>query len=139
MSKRVQKKSTWMKVRKLFNDIHLWGGLISGVVVFIVCITGTIYTYNTEIRALAMPEFNKVKVEGQKKNADQLLAAITPEVKGKIVGVKVPYADNAPTFFMYNKKEKDGEGKEKEGKPENSKGQEGQKPGDRTDVKEGAT
>ena len=128
-----------MKVRKLFNDIHLWGGLISGIVVFIVCITGTIYTYNPEIRALAMPEFNKVKVEGQKKNADQLLAAITPEVKGKIVGVKVPYADNAPTFFMYNKKEKDGEGKEKEGKPENSKGQEGQKPGDRTDVKEGAT
>ena len=142
MSKRVQKKSTWMKVRKLFNDIHLWGGLISGIVVFIVCITGTIYTYNTEIRAWAMPEFNKVKVEGQKKNADQLLAAITPEVKGKIVGVKVPYADNAPTFFMYNKKEKDGEGKEKEGKegkPENPKGQEGQKPEGQKEVKEGAT
>lgn len=142
MSKRVQKKSTWMKVRKLFNDIHLWGGLISGIVVFIVCITGTIYTYNTEIRAWAMPEFNKVKVEGQKKNADQLLAAITPEVKGKIVGVKVPYADNAPTFFMYNKKEKDGEGKEKEGKegkPENPKGQEGQKPDGQKEVKESAT
>ena len=131
-----------MKVRKLFNDIHLWGGLISGIVVFIVCITGTIYTYNTEIRAWAMPEFNKVKVEGQKKNADQLLAAITPEVKGKIVGVKVPYADNAPTFFMYNKKEKDGEGKEKEGKegkPENPKGQEGHKPDGQKEVKEGAT
>lgn len=131
-----------MKVRKLFNDIHLWGGLISGFVVFIVCITGTIYTYNTEIRAWAMPEFNKVKVEGQKKNADQLLAAITPEVKGKIVGVKVPYADNAPTFFMYNKKEKDGEGKEKEGKegkPENPKGQEGHKPDGQKEVKEGAT
>lgn len=130
-----------MKVRKLFNDIHLWGGLISGIVVFIVCITGTIYTYNTEIRAWAMPEFNKVKVEGQKKNADQLLAAITPEVKGKIVGVKVPYADNAPTFFMYNKKEKDGEGKEKEGKegkPENPKGQ-GQKLEGQKEVKEGAT
>ncbi|WP_313515432.1 PepSY-associated TM helix domain-containing protein [Sphingobacterium sp.] len=128
-----------MKVRKLFNDIHLWGGLISGIVVFIVCITGTIYTYNTEIRAWAMPEFNKVKVEGEKKNADQLLAAITPEVKGKIVGVKVPYADNAPTFFMYNKKEKDGEGKEregKEGKPENSKGQEGPKPEGKKEVKD---
>ncbi len=131
-----------MKVRKLFNDIHLWGGLISGIVVFIVCITGTIYTYNTEIRAWAMPEFNKVKVEGQKKNADLLLAAITPEVKGKIVGVKVPYADNAPTFFMYNKKEKDGEGKEKEGKegkPENPKGQEGHKPDGPKEVKDGAT
>ena len=139
MSKRVQKTTTWMKVRKLFNDIHLWGGLISGIVVFIVCITGTIYTYNTEIRAWAMPEFNKVKVEGEKKNADQLLTAIAPEVKGKIVGVKVPYADNAPTFFMYNKKEKDAEGKDKEskeGKPADNKGQEGQKPEGKKELKE---
>lgn len=114
MSKRVQKSTTWMKVRKFFNDIHLWGGLISGIVVFIVCLTGTIYTYNTEIRAWAMPEFNKVKVDGEKKNNDELLAMIKPEVKGHIVGVKVPYAENATTLFMYNKKEK--EGKEGEGR-----------------------
>lgn len=128
-----------MKVRKFFNDIHLWGGLISGIVVFIVCITGTIYTYNTELRAWAMPEFNKVKVEGEKKNADQLLTAITPEVKGKVVGVKVSYADDAPTFFMYNKKEKDEEGKDKEvkgRKPETAKAQEGQKPESAKEVKE---
>ena len=126
-----------MKVRKFFNDIHLWGGLISGIVVFIVCITGTIYTYNTELRALAMPEFNKVKVEGEKKSADQLLTAITAEVNGKVVGVKVPYADNSPTFFMYNKKEKDEEGNER--KPETAKAQEGQKPESTKEVKEEKT
>lgn len=137
MSKRVQKRTTWMKVRKFFNDIHLWGGLISGIVVFIVCITGTIYTYNTELRALAMPEFNKVKVEGEKKSADQLLTAIKPEVKGKVVGVKVPYADNSPTFFMYNKKEKEEEGNER--KPETAKAQEGQKPESTKELKEEKT
>lgn len=126
-----------MKVRKFFNDIHLWGGLISGIVVFIVCITGTIYTYNTELRALAMPEFNKVKVEGEKKSADQLLTAITAEVNGKVVGVKVPYADNSPTFFMYNKKEKDEEGNER--KPETAKAQEGQKPESTKELKEDKT
>ncbi len=126
-----------MKVRKFFNDIHLWGGLISGIVVFIVCITGTIYTYNTELRALAMPEFNKVKVEGEKKSADQLLTAITAEVNGKVVGVKVPYADNSPTFFMYNKKEKDEEGNER--KPETAKAQEGQKPESTKELKEEKT
>ncbi len=126
-----------MKVRKFFNDIHLWGGLISGIVVFIVCITGTIYTYNTELRALAMPEFNKVKVEGEKKSADQLLTAITAEVNGKVVGVKVPYADNSPTFFMYNKKEKEEEGNER--KPETAKAQEGQKPESTKELKEDKT
>lgn len=126
-----------MKVRKFFNDIHLWGGLISGIVVFIVCITGTIYTYNTELRALAMPEFNKVKVEGEKKSADQLLTAITAEVNGKVVGVKVPYADNSPTFFMYNKKEKEEEGNER--KPETAKAQEGQKLESTKELKEEKT
>lgn len=126
-----------MKVRKFFNDIHLWGGLISGIVVFIVCITGTIYTYNTELRALAMPEFNKVKVEGEKKSADQLLTAITAEVNGKVVGVKVPYADNSPTFFMYNKKEKEEEGNER--KPEPAKAQEGQKLESTKELKEEKT
>ena len=126
-----------MKVRKFFNDIHLWGGLISGIVVFIVCITGTIYTYNTELRALAMPEFNKVKVEGEKKSADQLLTAITAEVNGKVVGVKVPYADNSPTFFLYNKKEKDEEGNER--KPETAKAQEGQKLESTKELKEEKT
>lgn len=126
-----------MKVRKFFNDIHLWGGLISGIVVFIVCITGTIYTYNTELRALAMPEFNKVKVEGEKKSADQLLTAITAEVNGKVVGVKVPYADNSPTFFLYNKKEKEEEGNER--KPETAKAQEGQKPENTKELKEDKT
>ena len=128
MSKKVRKSTTWMKVRKLFNDIHLWGGLISGIVVFIVCITGTIYTYNTEIRAMAMPEFNKVKVEGTKKNADELLSIVEPEVNGKIVGVKVPFAENATTMFMYNKKEKEGEGKEAEiTKPEKVASAQGEK------------
>lgn len=123
MSKRVQKSTTWMKVRKFFNDVHLWGGLISGIVVFIVCITGTIYTYNTEIRALAMPEFNKVKVEGEKKNADELLALVKPEVQGKVVGVKVPYAADATILFMYTKKEKDKGEQAGEGRGAGEKGE----------------
>lgn len=116
-----------MKVRKFMNDIHLWGGLISGLVVFIVCLTGTIYTYNTEIRAWAQPRYHHVKVEGEKQSPDQLLAKVKTEVKGKIVGIKVPFAADVPTNILYTKKE---EGKPEgkptaargEGKPSESKG-----------------
>ncbi|MGH2622392.1 MAG: PepSY domain-containing protein, partial [Sphingobacterium sp.] len=59
-----KKESTWIRVRGFLNDIHLWGGLISGIVVFIVCLTGTIYTYNTELRAWALSEYYTVKAEG---------------------------------------------------------------------------
>ncbi|QWX83917.1 PepSY domain-containing protein [Cellulophaga sp. HaHaR_3_176] len=35
--------------RKLINDIHLWLGIISGIVLFIVCLTGTILAFETEL------------------------------------------------------------------------------------------
>ncbi|GAA4134906.1 hypothetical protein GCM10022216_08420 [Sphingobacterium kyonggiense] len=125
MSKPKQQKTNWMKVRKFLNDIHLWGGLISGIVVLIVCLTGTIYVYNTEIRTLAQPKYFKVKADGEKLNPDELLAKVKPEIKGKIVGIKIPFADNATTSVLFTKKEKE-EGKESKGnKGEPSKEKEG--------------
>ena len=35
--------------RKLINDIHLWLGIISGMVLFVVCLTGTILAFDTEL------------------------------------------------------------------------------------------
>jgi len=116
MSKPKQKTSTWIKFRKFLNDIHLWGGLISGIIVFIVCLTGTIYVYNTEIRAWAQSNYHQVDPAGKKWNADELMAKVKPEVKGKVVGIKIPFADDATTSILYSKKEKDGEGKSGEGK-----------------------
>ncbi|WP_420154585.1 PepSY-associated TM helix domain-containing protein [Siphonobacter sp.] len=41
--------------RKVNNWLHLWLGLISGVIVFIVCITGCIWVFNDEITGLLEP------------------------------------------------------------------------------------
>lgn len=38
-----------MKIKKLIGKIHLWFGLGSGIVVFIVAITGCLYAFKTEI------------------------------------------------------------------------------------------
>ncbi|EOZ91853.1 putative iron-regulated transmembrane protein [Indibacter alkaliphilus LW1] len=64
--------SYWLKTRKFFNDIHLWAGLISGLVVFVVCLTGTIYVYNSEIRELGANHLYKVDYQ-------KGLGKITPE------------------------------------------------------------
>lgn len=118
MNKSQSSNSSWPKVRKLFNDIHLWGGLISGIIVLIVCATGTIYTYNTELREAAIPHYYKVKPEGAKLNVDTLLAQVKPDIKGKLVGVKVPFDSEKTTFALYAKpkKEEGGEKKSAEGK-----------------------
>jgi uncharacterized iron-regulated membrane protein len=40
----------WPRIRTFLNDIHLYAGLLSGLIVIAVCFTGTLYVYNTEIR-----------------------------------------------------------------------------------------
>jgi uncharacterized iron-regulated membrane protein len=39
-----------MRIRKLFNYLHLWLGLASGTVIFIIAITGAMWTFETEIQ-----------------------------------------------------------------------------------------
>jgi len=50
--------------KKVNNWLHLWLGLISGLIVFIVCITGCIWVFNEEITALMEPE---TRIERQDK------------------------------------------------------------------------
>lgn len=42
-------------MKKAFRKIHLWLGLISGIVVFIVCITGALYVFKDEVQAITQP------------------------------------------------------------------------------------
>lgn len=44
-----------MKIRKITGVIHLWLGMISGVLVFIIAITGCIYAFQYEIQELTQP------------------------------------------------------------------------------------
>ena len=36
-------------IRDFINDVHLWLGLVSGIVLFLVCLSGTILTFEEEI------------------------------------------------------------------------------------------
>lgn len=45
-----------MTFKKINNWLHLWLGLFSGIIVFIVCITGCIWVFNEEITTLLEPE-----------------------------------------------------------------------------------
>ncbi len=99
MAKSTRTKTTWQKIRKLFNDIHLWAGLISGIVVVVVCLSGTIYTYNTELREWASPHLHKIQAPAGAKRipADSLLPKIANESGGIITAVSLP-ADPARTY-----------------------------------------
>jgi uncharacterized iron-regulated membrane protein len=89
-------KSTWEKTRKFFNDIHLWVGLISGLVLVVVCFTGTVYVYNTEIRESAAKHLYQVSPEkgAARLGLNSILETTAKQVEGKVISVSVPFEAN---------------------------------------------
>ena len=109
MVKLVKKKSGWQKVRKLFNDIHLWLGLSSGIIVILICFSGTIYVYNTELTEMAASHLYKVESQGKKENRkspDELSEIIKKNAEGDLVGLNIP-ADHGRTYQFVLKKPDD--------------------------------
>jgi len=90
---REKKTSTWAKIRKFLNDIHLWAGLISGLVLLVVCFTGTIYVYNTEIREWGASHLYKVSVPtGQAPlSIEAVLKKGEDRIQGNVTAVRIPY------------------------------------------------
>ena len=49
-------------VKKIIRRIHLWLGLASGIVVFIMAITGAIYVFSYEIKSVLHKDYELVEV-----------------------------------------------------------------------------
>lgn len=89
----------WKPIRKFLNDIHLYAGLISGLIVIAVCLSGTIYVYNTEIREAADSERYFVEVQGERKSLDALKTAVETELNGEVASVNVFQDDTRTVQF----------------------------------------
>lgn len=120
--KHKQNHSTWLSLRKLFNDIHLWLGLSSGIIVLLICLSGTIYVFNTEIRELASPEAYHVNYEAgaAKLSAEQLIDGVKRETGGQVMSVKIP-ADPGRSYVLTVKMPDDAKPAERNGQKEGGK------------------
>lgn len=90
MSLQASKQKTWPRIRKFMNDLHLWFGLISGIIVFLVCLSGTIYVFNTEIREWSQSEFYHISKGNKKIPTETLIENITAVSGGKVSSIKIP-------------------------------------------------
>jgi len=88
----MKKRYSW---RQLFNDVHLWLGIGSGLVLFIVCLTGTIYTFRSDIEQMLEPEKYSVEVPAiaEPMSVNALIAKLEQEQKGKVMSVEIPAAN----------------------------------------------
>ena len=99
-------KSSWQKIRKLFNDVHLWFGLSSGLVVIAVCFSGTVYVFNTELTEKAAPHLYKVERPAGKARipVDSLIEKINKASGGTITAITIP--DDMKRTYQFNVKKK---------------------------------
>lgn len=90
MAKNKQKGYTF---RKFINDIHLWLGVGSALVLFLVCLSGTIYTFKREIEESIEPDkFYIEKVLPQRKSFKSLIDFTQAETGGKVT--RISYHDD---------------------------------------------
>ncbi len=74
-------------LRRFFYELHLWLGLVSGLILFVVCLSGTLYVFRNEARQLAAPEFfNVATVQEKRLSADEIVAKVEAARPGKKVG-----------------------------------------------------
>lgn len=75
--------------RKFINDIHLWLGIGSGIIIFIICLSGTILVFEKEIEALFAED---VKLTGEDlpvKSLEELENSISEAGLGQLTGITI--------------------------------------------------
>ena len=96
-------------LKKIFRQLHLWLGLISGIVVFLLAVTGCIYVFEQEIQNWTRKDL--IYIDSDKSRAlpisqlkEKVEEYIGPEKEISFVNIyKNP--DKAWVFYLYKKKE----------------------------------
>lgn len=117
-AKAANKKTKKSRLRRISDWLHLWLGLVSGLIVFIVAITGCIYVFQTEINELIHGD--QLYIEPPKEGKPQPLSVLLQKAentlgKGKKVGFISTYknprkvwefgtykAGNPDAFFYFD-------------------------------------
>lgn len=104
----MQGNNRWPRVRKFFMDVHLWLGLASGLIVVAICLSGTIYVWNTELTEWSASHLYNVNVPANQARIepDLLVQKIKDTSGGMITGVVIP-ASAERTYQFQTKKQGD--------------------------------
>ncbi|EHO05923.1 hypothetical protein HMPREF9715_03197 [Myroides odoratimimus CIP 101113] len=90
------------------NDLHLWLGIASSLILFVVCLTGTIYTFKSEIQQMLAPDMYKLTVvKDEVLPIDTMKAFVESTYQRKVQRVSIKHKKNAPYVFSVGFEDKD--------------------------------
>ncbi|MDR2441151.1 MAG: PepSY domain-containing protein, partial [Planctomycetaceae bacterium] len=132
--------------RRFFYEIHLWLGIISGIIVFLICLSGCLLVFRDEINRFADPGkyYVSVPAEGQRLPVDEIISKLEAKNPGmKVTSITIPEKANRTMLAMLSRPMPEGmrsggSGGERGQRPEGCFGQRGLRPdGERGDRPEG--
>lgn len=105
------KQQKWPVIRNLFRQIHLWIGIGSSLILFLVCLSGTVYTFKEEIQQMIEPERYLVKVEDAttKLPLAEIISSVESTTGGKVMNVTIP--GSTDEVYTLNVRAKDEQGR----------------------------
>lgn len=91
-------------MKKIFHKLHLWLGLLSGLLVFIIALTGALYAFQEEISNLA--PYKQVQVQGKEYQLPSVLESIArdalPDKDFHGIKYNKPGKSAEAVFYGYN-------------------------------------
>jgi uncharacterized iron-regulated membrane protein len=91
--------------RRLVYELHLWLGIVSGLILFVVCLSGTLLTFKTETILFLEHDRYYVKKSNNAvpKSLEELVPLIETAEQGKVVRVTIPPANDQAWIFNVKK------------------------------------
>jgi uncharacterized iron-regulated membrane protein len=95
-----------MKLKKTIRKLHLWFGLASGIIVFIVAVTGCIYVFKDEIISYTKSDFDTVKAQKSNRvSLDVIINSFRKDHAGKkLQFIKQKESDPNATIVLGDEK-----------------------------------
>lgn len=97
-----------MNIRKIIHKLHLWLALPSAVVLFVVCITGSIFTYADEIMDLMHRPYSEVTIGASKQPVESILKIVRKRYPDDKIASMVAYTDKSKSYKILLYSEKNG-------------------------------
>ncbi len=101
------KKKKAYTFRKFMTDVHLWLGLASGIILFLVCFSGTMLVFEKEIESIFAEEL-RVVPSSEKLSIDELTSRMSE--KGTVSSVSIPTEASEAYEFRVKTSPKDRRG-----------------------------
>ncbi|MDR1493114.1 MAG: PepSY domain-containing protein [Planctomycetaceae bacterium] len=90
--------------RRIAYELHLWLGIVSGLILFVVCLSGTLLTFKTEMILFLEQDRYYVKESAAiPKSLEELVSLIEAAEQGKVVRVTIPPVNDQAWIFNVKK------------------------------------